>query len=175
MTNEVKSLLDMISYSEGTLGISNNGYDVLVGGRVIQGWSETTNITHLNRQWYNSSANSTAAGRYQFLYKSWVEVNGSNVPMTKAAQDIAAAKQVVGRLNGLDSTKFRNYANFSEGCDKLARIWASIPLSKDIVDKDGVLHRAGKSYYSSDGINKSKSSQKLFDVFISALNIYEGK
>ena len=88
MTKEEKALLDTLAYCEGTLGVSNNGYDVVVGyNRIIAGWTKDTNIVHGGRDWYDKSTNSTAAGRYQFVYDTWVGNDKKNLPMTKENQD----------------------------------------------------------------------------------------
>jgi muramidase (phage lysozyme) len=165
MTNEEKALLDMIAFAEGTLGISNNGYDVLVGFRTMAGWTRDTNITHKNKEWYVKSLDSTAAGRYQFTYGTWYTVNNkTNPPMTKDNQNAAGVKLLNQRLSGLDKTKFTSYAAFIRALDKLAPEWASIPIS-----------RTGKSYYAGDGVNHAKKAEDLFDVYIAALNIYKNK
>ena len=33
-----KAMLDTLAYTEGTLGVSNNGYDLLYGNYIINGW-----------------------------------------------------------------------------------------------------------------------------------------
>ena len=175
MTNEEKALLDMISFAEGTLGISNDGYDVIVGYKVIQGWTTDTTIKHGHTLWYNKSANSTAAGRYQFTYDTWIRLNSNrNVPMTKLTQNISGVKLINEKLVGFDKSKFTNYNIFIQATDKLATVWASIPLSRDIIDSKGRIHKAGKSYYAGDGVNSSRVTLgELHDVYMSALNIYK--
>jgi len=46
MTKFEKALLDVIAFTEGTLGVSQNGYDVVVGFYRIIGWTEDTSIVH---------------------------------------------------------------------------------------------------------------------------------
>lgn len=176
MTNEEKALLDMISFAEGTLGISNNGYDVIVGYKVMQGWTTDTSIVHGNTSWYNKSANSTAAGRYQFTYDTWVGLNSNrNIAMTKSAQNSAGVKLINQKLVGFDKSKLTDYNTFIQATDKLATVWASIPLSRDIVDSKGRIHKAGKSYYVGDGVNSSRVTLgELHDVYIAALKNYSG-
>lgn len=91
MTNIEKAFLDTIAYVEGTLGVSKNGYDVSVGFNRIVGWTEDTKIVHGNQEWLNRKLNSTATGRYQFTYKTWLGCNNMvNKPMNKVNQDMAA-------------------------------------------------------------------------------------
>jgi muramidase (phage lysozyme) len=101
MTVYEKAMLDTLAYAEGTLGVSKNGYDVLVGFSTIIGWTPNTDIVHRcikptsnltedkikqkggkvcedpswdtkqNNTTRDDKLNSTAAGRYQFLGSSW--------------------------------------------------------------------------------------------------------
>ena len=98
MTNLEKTILDTISYFEGTLGKSQNGFDILFGGKkVMNGWThDTTQIRHRcikpygnvtkeviedagfticeDQTWFGTTstgAGTTAAGRYQYLGYSW--------------------------------------------------------------------------------------------------------
>ncbi len=96
-----KTILDTISYYEGTLGKSLNGYDLLFGGKkVMNGWTpDTIQIRHRcikprgsvtkqkiesegfqvceDKTWQDTFTSngvqktSTAAGRYQYLGWSW--------------------------------------------------------------------------------------------------------
>ena len=101
LTNLEKTLLDTISYFEGTIGRSQNGYDLLFGGtKVMEGWQpNTTKIRHRciipttyltkeiieekgftvcqDETWRGKTRNgttTTAAGRYQWIGSSWWEV-----------------------------------------------------------------------------------------------------
>jgi len=172
MTREEKALLDMIAYAEGTLGVSKNGYDVLVGFRIIKGWTPNTNISHGNRNWYSKANNSTAAGRYQFIHNTWVS-DGKNLPMTKENQDKKGVSLINQRLGSINKGSLVNKASFDNALNKLCLEWASIPVTTDIIDSNGVVHKAGFSYYDKDGINKSKhTSNKLFEIYNAALSKY---
>lgn len=162
MIKEEKALLDVIAYSEGTLGVSNNGYDVLVGYRKIIGWTPDTKIVHGGSDWYDKKNNSSAAGRYQFLYDTWIGNKKQNLPMTKENQDNRALELINKRLGVFDKTTLITLNNFKKATDLLAKEWASIPLSS-----------TGSSYYSKDGINKAKhSTEDLFKIFKQALALY---
>lgn len=174
MTREDKAILDMLAYAEGTLGVSNNGYDVVVGSkRVIAGWTKDTNIVHGGNDWYSKSSNSTAAGRYQFLYGTWIGNNKINKPMTAANQDAKALELINGKISKINKTALGTSANeFNNLLQSLCTIWASLPATKTVTDSSGKVHKAGSSYYSSDGINKSRSAEKLYEIFKLALSYY---
>lgn len=178
MTKEEKALLDMLAYCEGTLGVSNNGYDVVVGSkRIIAGWTKDTTIIHGGRDWYDSATESTAAGRYQFLYTTWIggtkDKPGPNLPMTKDNQDKRGLELINGRLGNIDKTKLTDKSVFDKALNKMCTTWASIPVTSDITDSQGNVHKAGKSYFAGDGINKSRlTSDKLFQIYKLALSKY---
>ena len=156
----------MIAYAEGTLGVFNNGYDVLVGYNKIVGWTPDTKIVHGGSAWYDSKNKSNAAGRYQFLYNTWLggtkEKQGPNLAMTKLNQDKRGLELINVKIGSMDKTTLNNINNFKLATDQLAKTWASIPLST-----------TGSSYYSKDGINKAKHSvEDLFEVYKKALTLY---
>jgi len=176
MTKEEKALLDTIAYTEGTLGVSNNGYDVVVGSKkIIAGWTKDTTIVHGN--WYDSATKSTAAGRYQFLYTTWIGNSKVNLPMTKDNQDKRAVELINSRLRDIDKTQLLNKAVWDKAVNKLAQEWASWPMATDVTttDKNGnvTVHKAGSSYYSKDGINKSRHTvDELWKIYKLALSKY---
>jgi muramidase (phage lysozyme) len=168
MTREEKALLDMLSFAEGTLGVSNNGYDVVVGSkRVIAGWTKDTTIVHGGSAWLDKANNSTAAGRYQFLYSSWVGNSKVNKPMTAANQDARALEIIDSVAGNVDKSKMPNDRNeFNKMIQKLCVQWASLPVVTTVTDKKGKVHKAGLSYYNSDGVNHTKYSiDKLYEIF----------
>jgi len=63
MNQNRKAFLDMIAWSEGTAGKGDNGYNVVVGGKLFDGYLDHPRIKVKVREglW------STAAGRYQVL------------------------------------------------------------------------------------------------------------
>lgn len=178
MTVEEKALLDMIAFSEGTLGVSQNGYDVLVGSkRIMAGWVPDTTIVHMGSDWLDSKTKSSAAGRYQFLKSTWVggtkEKPGINLPMTKNNQNKRALEIINSVISNIDKTKLSDRDVFNNAINRLSTQWASIPVVRDITDSSGNIHRAGKSYYAGDGVNHAVNADKLFEVFNKALTIYK--
>lgn len=175
MTREDKAILDMLAYAEGTLGVSNNGYDVVVGSkRVIAGWTKDTTIVHGGSAWHSKASNSNAAGRYQFMYNTWTNDGKSgNKPMTAANQDARAMELINSKTSKVNKTILSTDRNeFNKLLQKLCTTWASLPVTTSITDSEGNVHAAGKSYYSKDGINKSNSADKLYEIFKLALSKY---
>lgn len=101
LTNLEKTILDTIAYFEGTIGKSQNGFDILFGGKkVMEGWTPDTKlIRHRcikpfgtvtkqaienagyticeDKTWIGKFGNggiTTAAGRYQYLGWAWFDV-----------------------------------------------------------------------------------------------------
>jgi muramidase (phage lysozyme) len=190
MTKYEKALLDLIAYTEGTLGVSQNGYDVAINFHTIIGWTENTTIVHGEKAWRKpvGNINSSAAGRYQILGKTWrggwvggtESKPGPNKPMTKDNQDAAALWLINKRLKNtnIDSrsvttSELENRAKFDIALQKLAPEWASLPLTKTFTSLNGNIHFAGSSYYASDGTNKADHSpDDLYRVFKKALALY---
>jgi muramidase (phage lysozyme) len=173
-----RPLLDTIAYAEGLAGSGNyNGYDTLVTFKRIPLWTPTTTSGHPNQLIFVSSAigGSTAAGRYQFLYTSWLGVNGkSNATFTPENQDKAATTALQG--NGFttkDSTDAYTVAKqqitsntidvnknpaFLKFLDKSFKIWASLPSS------------GGAAGYANQGGKYNPSS--IYAVYIEAIKKY---
>jgi muramidase (phage lysozyme) len=180
MTAKEKAILDVIAYSEGTLGASQNGYDIIVTFKKIVGWTPDTNIIHGNNDWIQDfgSGKSTAAGRYQFLGSTWKSINGGkNVPMNKDNQDQACLKLINNRLKSkvidkrsVTIEELDKKESFDIFLQKCAPEWASLPLTKDIPSKG---KKAGNGYYSKQG--GKHTSTKLFEIFTKAYNIYKNQ
>ena len=122
----------MIAVSEGTENIGDNGYNVIVGGSLFNDYSE-----HPNNAVYIKQINdySTAAGRYQILYRYWlVYVNTLKLrdkalfkdgAFGKDAQD-AIALQMINECHALADI---DAGNFDLAVDKCGKRWASLPSS----------------------------------------------
>lgn len=121
----VTAFLDMLSWSEGTSTIkaSEDGYNVLVGGNLFTDYDQ-----HPNKRIYlpHYKIYSTAAGRYQILYRTWqaiVKNYGFRGRFIPEAQDLAAIKLLTesGALPHIKSGRI------AEAILKAAPIWASLP------------------------------------------------
>lgn len=116
---EVKAFLDMIARAEGTYGVGDNGYNILYGFGRFTDYSK-----HPNKAVKKGGWTSTAAGRYQFLYRTWAPVKTSNgLPdFSPGSQDIGAVellrqrgalpKILAGDIAGAISKARKEWASF---------------------------------------------------------------
>lgn len=139
LSKEDSAILDMIAYGEGTLGVANNGYDVLVGvKRKIAGWVEDSDIPHGNFIWYDSQSDSTAAGRYQFVYRTWLG-NDKNLPMSKENQNARALTLMNNRVGNINKSLLATDRNlFITLLNRLSGEWGSFPNSSGTTALKGV-------------------------------------
>jgi len=99
-----RSILDMLAYTEGTAGKGQNGYDVRFNNILVPGWNENYTGGHPQTSIKSGGLDSSATGRYQFLYEPWLAVNNrQNVPINKVNQDKAGWKAVLGRISEDDA------------------------------------------------------------------------
>lgn len=129
MNKQRKAFLDMLAISEGTSTskyTKNNGYDMIVGGinspNTFTDYSKHPNVlVTVNK----SGLKSTAAGRYQLLYKWWVAYTNQLglKGFTPDVQDAIAIQQIKERnaLPDIDA------GNFEAAIAKCSNIWASLP------------------------------------------------
>lgn len=123
----VKAFLDTLAISEGTILYGkNDGYDVLFGGGTFDnGYVDHPRI-RVTRPMKGRSITSTAAGRYQFLERTWdaiVKQYGFRGRFIPEAQDLAAIKLIMER-RAYDDVKA---GRFNVAVDKCRNIWASLP------------------------------------------------
>jgi muramidase (phage lysozyme) len=184
-TKEGKAIMDMIAYAEGTSGAGDhNGYDVTIGYYKIAGWTVNYQLGHQNTKWYNKSANSTAAGRYQFVFATWkglskTILNETNSQFNQKNQDIFGAYLVYSSLYGNfgnsdtrkigdgkyilekpKDLKLINKNNFTVYLDTMATTWSSLPFSP----------KGGKGYHSNQG--GKLTANDLYKIYTEALNKY---
>lgn len=172
-----KALLDVIAFAEGTLGESQNGYDITVNFYRIIGWTPDTNIIHGGWSFKVGDKFSTAAGRYQFLIGTWERMNGGkNAPLSKDNQDNACIKLVKKYLKYNDFEKravtiseLENENKFYIMMNKLSRGWASFILTSDITYNEK-LYKKGFGYYGGQGSKKPK--EEFYRVYKLALKKY---
>lgn len=123
MTPNEKAFLDMIAVSEGTAGIGDNGYNVLVGSTSTHPLLFNSYADH--PRILNDALDSTAAGRYQLLaryydaYKQLLDLPD----FSPASQDAIALQQIKER-HAIDNI---NNGDFNDAVGECANIWASLP------------------------------------------------
>jgi len=122
MNQNRKAFLDMIAFSEGTSKLGDNGYNVIVGGALFTDYSKHPNVKVFIKSINNYS---TAAGRYQLLYKYWVAycIRLKFNDFSPITQDLIALQQIkeCKALDDIDS------GNFESAVKKCSKIWASLP------------------------------------------------
>ena len=121
LEKNLAAFLDMLAKSEGTAGKGDDGYNVLVGGGLFEGYADHPRLKIRVRPglW------STAAGRYQLLerwygpYKALLKLKdfSPEAQDTIAIQQIKEAKAMTPILMG----------NLSEAINRCAHLWASLP------------------------------------------------
>lgn len=119
----VLALLDTIAHAEGTPKYGeDDGYNVLVGGGLFHDYSKhPRQSVWLPR--YN--IHSTAAGRYQFLWRTWnvLQQRLSLPDFGPVSQDRAAIALIREQRAYNDASRGR----IPEAIRKIAKIWASMP------------------------------------------------
>jgi muramidase (phage lysozyme) len=124
MNQNRKAFLDMIAHSEGTSTIlqSDNGYNVIVGGSLFQGYKDhPRKLVVLNK----AGLKSTAAGRYQLLARYFDAYKKQlNLPDFSPESQDAIALQQIKECRALDDI---DAGRFDIAVKKCARIWASLP------------------------------------------------
>lgn len=127
LSNEERSFLDLVAYSEGTLGRGQE-YNVIVGYKYFSDYSRHPDV-------YVKSADSTAAGRYQFLNTTWNGQRGKPglkqilglKDFSPNSQDLGAI-QLIKEQGALADVK-RGSAGLEAALYKCRAVWASFPAS----------------------------------------------
>lgn len=117
-----RALLDTIAYAEGTRGRGKDGYNVTFGYRYFDTCDE-----HPNMKVCAGSLCSTAAGRYQFLNKTYEGLNMENFwpqAQERGALELIKRRGVTLPAAPLTATQFAN------ALDRLSYEWASLPPAR---------------------------------------------
>lgn len=123
----VLRFLDLIAFSEGTSTVkaSEDGYNVLYGGGLFQGYADHPR-RKLTFPINGKPVTSTAAGRYQLLERYWDAYRASlrlAGGFTPENQDRVALQQIRER-RALDDIKA---GRIEQAIAKCSNIWASFP------------------------------------------------
>lgn len=112
---------DTVAHCEGTWHVRDDGYNVLVGFGTFDSYA-----AHPNKSIeFVKGDFSTAAGRYQFLHRTWVDLADKLglTDFSPESQDRAAI-ELFRQCGALDDLKKGLVGEWS---DKCRRIWASLP------------------------------------------------
>lgn len=123
----VQGFLNVIAKAEGTADIGQDGYNVLFGGNTFDSYNTHPNRNKRFRQTDGQTRNTTAAGRYQFLNRTWTsQANKLGLEdFSPRSQDKAALGLIIQRGALDDILEGRT----TEAVQKLGREWASLPSS----------------------------------------------
>lgn len=117
----IKAFLDMIAASEGTAGRGDNGYNILVGGGTFDSYDDHPRRVIQVRAGLASSA----AGRYQFLARTWDSLAARlSLPDFSPQSQDTAAIELIRERGALNDVKA---GRVEVAIQKVARIWASLP------------------------------------------------
>lgn len=119
--NNLKAFLQMIGESEGTAGKGDDGYNVLVGGKLFTGYADHPRIlVDLGHGLF-----STAAGKYQILERYFDSYRAQlYLPdFGPGSQDAIATQMICEQHAYADVIAGR----FDVAVRKVANIWASMP------------------------------------------------
>lgn len=123
MDKNLRAFLALIAHTEGTDRFGKqNGYNVLVGGGLFDSYADHPNILVKLPKYKISS---TAAGRYQILYRFWKHYKAllklkDFSPMSQDAVAVQLIKEQKAYADVLAG-------NIAEAIEKCANIWASFP------------------------------------------------
>lgn len=134
-SRNLSAFLDMLAWSEGTAGIGDDGYNVIVGSTKTQAILFSSYASHPRLDIRvrrddpatpkNEELVSTAAGRYQLLgrYFEPYRVQLGLPDFGPASQDAIAVQQI-RECRALGEIELGDLAGAISRC---ARIWASLP------------------------------------------------
>lgn len=117
-----RAFLDTLAYAEGT----NDHYNYIYSFETF-----TSYTNHPRKRICSGGICSTAAGRYQFLSKTWSSLakDLGLTDFTPPSQE-KATMEVIRRLGAYPAVAGSSkYANFSKAIRKLNKTWASLPGS----------------------------------------------
>ena len=122
-----RAFLDMIAFSEGTAG--PDGYFAMFGfpapGRTAANLDDHPGLYFEFEDRAGNRLKTSAAGRYQFLLRTWRELQRSlNLPDFGPASQDAAALELVRQRGALNDVRA---GRLQAAIAKCAKTWASLP------------------------------------------------
>lgn len=120
-----RAFLDMIAVAEGTANTGDRGYNILFGGDTFSGYNDHPRQL-ITRTFRNGlTVTSSAAGRYQFLRRTWDDI-APRIGLTDFSPDSQdrAALELIRRNGALPMVQA---GRFADAVRKVRRTWASLP------------------------------------------------
>lgn len=116
------AFLDALAFAEGTAARGDDGYNVMVGGELFTSYNDHPRRSVWLRRY---GIHSTAAGRYQFLVRTWDDlVSRLNLPDFSPVSQDRGAIALVRQCRAVDLVEAGRFADAVQACRK---IWASLP------------------------------------------------
>lgn len=123
----VRAFLNVIAGTEGVTGLGDNGYNAIVGGKTFEDYSQHPNAKQTLKRKNASDIVSTAAGRYQFINRTWQDIQKKlDLPDFSPASQDAAAVALIAQRGALEDVVNGDTA---AAVKKLGKEWASLPTS----------------------------------------------
>lgn len=120
-----KALHDSIAFAEGTEGRGSDGYNIAFTHRQFSSCAR-----HPNMNICSGSPCSTAAGRYQFLKRTWDTIARANNATTfQAENQELGAQYLITRVRRarVPADRPMTAAEFDNAMSRLSYEWASLP------------------------------------------------
>lgn len=152
-----RDYLNMLASSEGTAGRGDRGYNVMFRGDLISDYSRHPNMMHTYTDKNGKQGGSTAAGRYQFLYKTYdaMAKRLGIMDFSPESQDKVAIALMLEK--GVD---FSDGADFGRNVAKINNVWTSLAGSSL-----GMQHHSVRSFQQNlDAFNQSRHSRGMSPV-----------
>lgn len=123
VADNVRAFLDMLAYSEGTSG--PDGYRTLFGGGLFESYLDHPRQYFPFTDGAGRTLKTSAAGRYQFLARTWDELAKKlGLADFRPSNQDAAALELIRQRGALDDVKS---GRVSQAVAKCSKIWASLP------------------------------------------------
>jgi muramidase (phage lysozyme) len=121
-SRNLAAFLDMLAFSEGTIGRGDDGYDKLVNpGKTFSSYATHPNVSIQ----VSPKLKSTAAGRYQFLSRDWLHYKAQmKLPDFGPVSQDKWAIQLIRERRALADIEA---GRIGVAIDKCRNIWASLP------------------------------------------------
>src|SRR3990167_9402573 len=122
LSNNMRAFLMMIRHAEGTAG--PDGYRTLFGGGLFEGFEDHPR-QRITRKLGGKPITSSAAGAYQFLERTWDEVQTKlDLPDFSPNSQDRGAVELIRRRGAL---KLVVGGRFEQAVEKVRKEWASMP------------------------------------------------
>ena len=118
-----KAFLDMLAFSEGTSG--PNGYNTLFGGGIFDSFADHPRKVFSFSNSKGEQLTTSAAGRYQFLARTWDSLKAKlSLPDFGPDSQDAAALELVRQRGAIPDV---DAGRLDAAIQKCSPIWASLP------------------------------------------------